>query len=54
MSGSLSLTRAGFEEVSEMLVTVQRDRHQVMAELAVIDTTRLDSLRFAAAPSGSR
>jgi hypothetical protein len=43
-----------FEEVKEMLVTVQRDRYQVMAELAVIDTTRLGSLRFAAAPSGSR
>lgn len=32
----------------EMLITVQRDLYQVMAELAFIDTTRPDTLRFAA------
>lgn len=31
----------------ELLVTAQRDLYQVMAELAFIDTTRPDSLRFA-------
>lgn len=33
---------------NEMLITTQRDLYQVMAELAFIDTTRPDSLRFAA------
>jgi cob(I)alamin adenosyltransferase len=32
----------------EMLVTVQRNLYQVMAELAYVDTTRPDSLRFPA------
>lgn len=33
---------------NEMLVTVQRDLYQVMAELAFVDTTRPETLRFAA------
>src|SRR5699024_7806486 len=32
----------------EMLLTTQRDLYQIMAELAFIDTTRPDSLAFAA------
>lgn len=34
-------------DANEMLVTTQRDLYQIMAELAFIDTTRPDTLRFA-------
>lgn len=41
-----SLVTSG--DANDTLVTVQRDLYQIMAELAFIDTTRPDSLRFAA------
>jgi len=48
-NSSIGLGRsiATWGNASEMLVTVQRDLYQIMAELAFIDTTRPDSLRFA-------
>lgn len=39
---------ATWGNANEMLVTAQRDLYQIMAELAFIDSTRPDSLRFAA------
>lgn len=40
---------ASLKRVNETLVTTQRDLYQIMAELAFIDTTRPDALRFEAA-----
>lgn len=39
---------ASWGNANEVLVTAQRDLYQIMAELAFIDTTRPDTLRFAA------
>lgn len=44
----LGRAQARWEHANEMLVAAQRDLYQVMAELAFIDTTRPDTLRFAA------
>jgi cob(I)alamin adenosyltransferase len=39
---------ATWQNVNDLLISTQRDLYQIMAELAFIDTTRPDSLRFAA------
>ena len=39
---------ATWNNAGELLIATQRDLYQIMAELAFIDTTRPDSLRFAA------
>jgi cob(I)alamin adenosyltransferase len=40
---------ATWSNANELLLATQRDLYQIMAELAFIDTTRPDSLRFPAA-----
>lgn len=49
-TSSIGLGRAlaTWGDANAMLVTVQRDLYAIMAELAFVDTTRPDSLRFAA------
>ena len=49
-TSSIGLGRAlaTWGNANEMLLTAQRDLYQVMAELAFVDTTRPDSLRFPA------
>lgn len=49
-NSSIGLGRslAGWGNANELLIAAQRDLYQIMAELAFIDTTRPDSLRFAA------
>lgn len=44
----LGRSMATWKNANELLVDTQRDLYQIMAELAFIDTTRPDSLRFAA------
>lgn len=39
---------ATWQNANDLLISTQRDLYQIMAELAFIDTTRPDSLRFAA------
>lgn len=49
-NSSIGLGRAlaTWKNANDILITVQRDLYQVMAELAFVDTTRPDTLRFAA------
>jgi cob(I)alamin adenosyltransferase len=49
-NSSIGLGRslASWNNANDLLITAQRDLYQIMAELAFIDTTRPDSLRFAA------
>jgi cob(I)alamin adenosyltransferase len=48
-TSSIGLGRslATWGNANELLIAAQRDLYQIMAELAFIDTTRPDSLRFA-------
>ena len=44
----LGRSMATWRDANELLVSTQRDLYQIMAELAFVDTTRPDSLRFGA------